>query len=205
MPRWEGSTAVIIASGPSLTVEDCELVKAWQGVGRHAIAINTSYQRAHWADVLYACDGHWWDHHIKQVEKTFLGELWTQDHRAARQHGLHYILSERKDGLSRVDGVIHQGSNSGYQSINLAYHWGVKRMLLLGYDMSDHGSQTHWHQPHAKFMVSPFDRWLVYFEKLARDLKDDGIEVINCTRRTAMKCFPMGDLEYELARTLPHS
>ena len=33
----------------------------------------------------------------------------------------------------------------------------------------------------------------------AADLKAEGVEVINCTPGSALTCFPMGDLEQELA------
>src|SRR6185369_4136037 len=100
---------VIVASGPSLKIDDCDLVRQWpEAVGGRCIVINPSYQRAPWADVLYACDGHWWAGHVTQVRQTFHGEQWTQDEAAAKSYGLNFVKSERKEGLGRKPGVIHQ-------------------------------------------------------------------------------------------------
>jgi len=199
--KWDGQTAVIIASGPSLTIEDCATVQRWhEAGGGRVIAINMSYQRAPWADVLYACDGRWWSGNVTAAKKVFHGEHWTQDEKAANGYGLNYIKSDRGEGLNRKPGVINQGLNSGFQSINLAYHWGVRRIVLLGYDMSHEGKRTHWHPPHQHDVQTPFDRCIKHFQAIARDLANDGVVVVNCTRRTALKCWPMGDLSAEMGR-----
>lgn len=190
------NSVVILASGPSLTVEDCETVRQ---SGGKVIAINMTYQRAPWADVLYACDGHWWAHNITDVRKTFTGELWTQDETASKGYGLHYIKSVRGDGLSRDPEIIHQGFNSGFQAINLAYHWGGRRIVLLGYDMAPSEGKTHWHKPYANMIHTPYEKCIQEFARLAIDLKSEGVEVVNCTRRTALHCFPKGDLQTALA------
>lgn len=188
---------VCIASGPSLTQADCDAVR-----GLPAIVINTSYLLALWAPYLYACDPWWWGEHIKDVRESFKGELWTQDATAAKRYELNYIKSEKKEGLSRNPEVIYQGSNSGYQAINLAYHFGARRIILLGYDMMEHGHRHHWHKEHRNAVVNPYAVWLKYFDKLADDLKADGISVINCTRSTALRCFKTAALEEELAKSV---
>ena len=68
----------IIASGPSLTKEDVDAVR-----GLNVIVINTSYWLAPWADILYACDGHWWDWHYENTDwkaklDAFENKKWTQ-------------------------------------------------------------------------------------------------------------------------------
>lgn len=187
--RWEGETVCIIASGPSLTVEDCNEVKhrGWK-----TIAINDSYKIAPFSNVLYACDGSWWDVHINEVKKNFTNELWTQDKHAALTYNLNYIKSENKQGLSLKD-VIYQGANSGYQCTNLAYLWGAKRIILLGLDCSpDKNGKTHWFGKHPKPLSNthPFERWKTAFNKISEDLKRVNVEVINASRKTALTCFP---------------
>ena len=54
---------------------------------------------------------------------------------SAAAWGINQLKSVAQPGLSRTQGVIHQGKNSGYQALNLAYLLGAKRILLLGYDM----------------------------------------------------------------------
>ena len=197
---WSDGTAVVIASGPSLDEAQCEMVRAWRhaSFGRHVIVVNTSFRRAPWADVLYACDGVWWVHYFDHVDRglwePFQQERWTQERDAALRYGLRWIESSASPGLGRRPGLIHQGGNGGYQAINLAVQRGAKRVLLLGFDMQG----THWHGVHPRPLANTrpylFQVWRKNFIRLAADLKQDGIEVLNCTPGSALDVFPMADL-----------
>jgi hypothetical protein len=66
-PEWVGETAAILASGPSLTREQCEAVRGKAkviAVNNQAIDTDCDGVRvpamAPWADVLYAADAKWW-------------------------------------------------------------------------------------------------------------------------------------------------
>lgn len=172
----------VLASGPSLAREDCERVRGYQ-----TIVVNTTYRMAPWARHLYACDRWWWAHNLVDVRRDFRGELWTQDRAAAEEFGLSYVESRRLPGLGKD--CIHQGGNSGYQAINLAYLWGAKTIVLLGFDMSPDGHKTHWHEPHANGVNSPYETWVKRFDALAADLEREGVRVLNASRRTALRCF----------------
>lgn len=187
-----GSTWFVIGSGPSLIVEDVERLR-----GRHVLVINNNYLLAPWADVLYACDGHWWDWHAERAElKAFKGRKTTRDKEAAERYGLEYIKSIDADGLSRNPGVICEGQNSGIQAINLVYHLGARRVVLLGFDMQETGGRKHWHEDYPHGMNIRFHnargehRFLRYFDAVAADAKEMGLEIINATRETALTCFP---------------
>jgi hypothetical protein len=152
-----------------------------------------------WADILYACDGEWWDRYIENVLLTFSGELWTQDVPAASKYGINRIEADGACGLGRDK--IHYGANSGYQAINLAYLFGAKRVILLGFDMrrSD-DRKSHWHGDHPGPLNKdmPIKAWVKNFWKLAEDLKGENVEVINSTRDTALECFNKVKLEVAL-------
>ena len=149
-----------------------------------------------WADVLYACDGPWWDVYFDEVRKTFDGELWTQDEIAANKYGLYFIRSESAPGLGKYD-VIHTGENSGYQMVNLAYLFGAKKIILLGFDMQRTGGKSHCHGDHPAGLnrSSPLEKFAKNFNSLAADFENEGVEIINATRETALTCFPKIKLE----------
>lgn len=204
---WSGGSVVILASGPSLTVEQCEAVRAWRDAAsdRYAIAINTTFRRAPFADIVYACDGEYWRaiengvRYIDEVLGTFQkSQLWTQDRKAADDFGLRYIESLRAPGLSRDPSRIHQGNNSGYQCINIAYHAGARRIILLGFDCKP----GHWHKPHPSPLSNsaPVERWKREFRALASDLKGTGVDVVNCTPGSALKSFRTESLDDTLSR-----
>lgn len=198
--QWPGATVVILASGPSLTVEQCEAVRDWRegNEERRVIAVNTTFRRAPWADVLYACDAPWWRLHIDAVRYGFAGVLWTQDKEATREFGVNYVESANLPGLGKRTGVIHQGANGGYQAVNLAYQSGAKKIILLGFDMQG----THWHGPYTNGLPNTaahlFSSWIKSFERLAADLAQAGVAVVNCSPGSALKSFPMGELEEAL-------
>lgn len=148
-----------------------------------------------WADVLYACDGEWWDVYIKEARDRFKGECWTQEKKSALEYGIFHIRGEAAAGLGKDR--IHFGENSGYQAINLAYLFGAVRIVLLGFDMQNKGQLTHWHGDHPLQLnrECPVRSFIKKFPALANDLKSEGVEVINATRETALDCFPKMELE----------
>lgn len=200
-PGW--AEWVVLASGPSLVKEDVAAVLRWRlsNGRRRVIVVNTTFRMAPWADILYAADLPWWDTYHEEVEQRFEGQCWSQTEIACRTYRLAYIRGERRPGLSRQRGVIHQGSNSGYQAIGLAYELGAQRIVLLGFDMQRTNGQTHWHGEHpgALNVPSPYDTWIGNFVKLAEDLRAAEVEVINATRETALPCFKRAMLEEALS------
>ena len=155
------------------------------------MVINDNYRLAPWADALYACDTAWWEHHHGAAD--FTGQKWTQSAEAAARYGLQHIRGEQKPGLSLEPGCIHLGINSGYQALNLALHFGVRQILLLGFDMKlSPDGKRHWFGDHpgALNKNSRYDLMMEHFATTLPDLKTAGVEVINCSRDTALACFP---------------
>lgn len=195
--NWDGMTVAILASGESLTQEVADKVRDWRKASesRRVIVINTTFLRAFWADLLYACDGRWWEcippgaamSYVTEAKSRFAGELWTLDQPVAIKHDLKFIRSDKQRGLSRKPGLIHQGGNSGYQAMNLAYLAGVSKMILFGFDCKG----GHWHGDHPAGLVnrSPFKDWIHQFQYLARDLKAEGVEVLNANPDSAIPWF----------------
>lgn len=198
---WTGAAVVIVASGPSLTAGQCEDVQLWQMTPapepRRVIAINTSFRMAPFADILYACDGAWWKvHHAEAARQFKADQMWTQDENAAKTYGLRLIKSVPGKGLSRRPDLIHQGMNSTYQAINLAFLAGARRFILLGVDC--HGG--HWHGDHPSPLSNslPHRQWKDKFEGLATDLAAEGVVIANCSPGTALRAFATSALEEEL-------
>jgi len=188
--RWENETVVIFGSGNSITDEQIEKARELQC---SYIAINDTYKRAEFADVLYACDYKWWNMHFEEI--LFNGELWTQDLRAKREFGLNWVLGKNKNGLG--GDCVHFGGNSGYQAINLAYLWGAKRIILLGFDCNLINGKSHWFGQHPQGLnqVQNFSIWISNFTSLAKDLAEQNIEVINCSMQSALECFKKVKIE----------
>jgi hypothetical protein len=152
------------------------------------------------ADYLYACDRHWWDIHLDDVRKTFMGKLFTQwhdkegkDKEWADSQGITAIHGMHGSGLGKDKLVFN--CNSGAQAIGLAYLLGATRIILLGYDMGATG-HSHWFGDHPQGLNNGnYSAYVGNFTRLAAELKQAGVEVINCTRKTALHQFDIRPLE----------
>ncbi len=80
--------------------------------------------------MLYACDKKWWHkYHPKFDGLCFSAEL-------SEQPGVVLLQCEaNKSGLSKDPSMIFAGGNGGHQAMNLAFHLGAARIVLIGYDM----------------------------------------------------------------------
>lgn len=190
---WPGATVVCIGAGPSLTRED---VDHCRGKAR-VIAINKSWDLAPWADCFYSADAKWWKH--RDGEPEFHGlKVAVEDEPLPDGVNRMRYDPNAEPGLQRDPGWLAYGSNSGHQAINLAYHLGASRILLLGYDMQFTDGRVHWHGNHPSPLANPspvlLDNWLKDFPTLARDLESEGVEVLNCSRSTALACFARADI-----------
>lgn len=197
-------TTVIVASGPSLTIDQCELAREARREGRCAIiAVNNSWQRASDADVLYAADGAWIKAYHADVRNGFDGECWTQDHAAAERYGWRWVKGDYGDGIGPIDGPIYFGGNSGFQAIQLARKFGARRILLIGFDMQiGPKGRMHWHGAHPGTLANGDPKgWVKHFNTMAPQLAAEGIEVTNCTITTALECFPRAPLQEALCAT----
>jgi hypothetical protein len=89
--------------------------------------------------------------------------------------------------------------------MNLAFNWGARRLVLLGFDCKPGKRGHHWFGDHKSPLSNenPYERWLEHFGRLAADLKKEGVEVVNCSRDTALQCFPRGDLDEVLRACAP--
>lgn len=187
-----------MASGPSLTIEQCALIEAARVRGAvRVIVVNNTWQRLPNADCLYAADGRWLHQYAGDLARGFCGgEIWTQDKSAAQKLGLRWIQGKGLPGLSRDPGLVHTGSTSGYQAIGLAFHFGARRIILAGYDMQHTGGRVHWHGDHPPGWgnIAHPELWLPKFGPLAEDLKAEGVAVVNCSAATAITAFPRADL-----------
>lgn len=186
-PQWADRTVVCIASGPSLTPEDCETVRQ---SGHPVIVTNTTYRLAPWADVIFGMDMKWWQVHHKEVNATCTGRKLSTSH-AARAYGA--------ESLNQCP-WFPRTLNSGEGAIVLAMASGSKRVVLLGYDCQRTGGKAHWHGDHPKSLgnAKSLGKWPKHFAQTAKNAKGQGIEVLNASRETSLACFPRVALEEAL-------
>ncbi len=185
---FPGSTIVCVASGPSLTQEDVDYCQGKAVV----VAVSDTYKLAPWANVLYATDAKWWGYH--QGVPTFTGLKFALRHEAGQWPGVQVLRDSGDSGLTADPSELCNGKNSGYGAVNLAVHLGATRIVLLGYDMQvAKDGRRHFFGDHPKPLlkdIPPFEWWRQNFATMVQPAKALGVEILNCTARTALTCFP---------------
>jgi len=191
--RWDGETVVCMASGPSMSKEDADYCRGKARV----ITVNTTYRLAPWANVHYSSDHDWWKFNLPEMRSMCHGEFWTGHHEFIATDMIHCPYQKQIDGISNKPGVISWGGNSGFCAMGLAVQFGASKIILLGYDMVDGKDKGHWHDDHDESIRKEFNfpMWLKHFLFAYNDFKKIGVEVINCSRESALTKYRTAKLE----------
>lgn len=178
---------VCIASGPSLTVADCEMVRE---SGHPVVVTNTTFRLCPWADVLFGFDFRWWKVHHVEVNEVFRGRKISSAQHVGR-YGVESAWANSWFPVYR---------NSGCCAVSIAMSAGASRVVLLGYDGGFFDNRKHWHGDHPKGLdnASTVAQWGYLFGVLARRARQAGVTVVNASRRTHLTCFPTIGLEEAL-------
>lgn len=198
-PIWRGRTVVVIASGPSLTLDQVRRIGiARQEDRARVIAIKDQIYTAWWADWLHGCDPMWWQVHIQSVQ-NFGGIKTTLAETLPDAWGVGVVHNTGKDGFDPDPTCCRTGGNSGYQAAHMAMHAIEEngRIVTVGLDMkkaSDgrrHSFKTHDYQRETHYEVT----MLPSFETILPALQERRIEWVNCSPGSAVTCFPNVPLE----------
>lgn len=171
---------VCIGSGPSLTPEDCELVRQ---AGHPVIVTNNTHELCPWASAVFAFDTQWWKVYRDKIA-GFAGRKWAG------------TMLAQKYGAEPLQPWIPLFRNSGCCAISAAMGAGASRIILLGYDGGRFKNRAHWHPDHVGMSnCDTAPMWPRLFGLLAKRARRDGVEIINASRRTHLACFPVDRLE----------
>lgn len=182
------SEAVCIAGGPSLTRVDCAYAEGRAPI----IGVNDAYRIAA-LDILYASDYAWWHHHWAQVVKLDCMKFTcAQDDPDPPP----VSVLPAEFGTDLRSNTLNLGGNSGFAALHLAILCGARRIYLLGYDMKGR-SPAHWFGQHPTGLrkTGNYPAWAQYLNQAP---KPAGVEIINCSRDTAINCFPQATIQEAL-------
>lgn len=131
-------------------------------------------------------DRAWWETHWQEV--------------AASCRGARVSANDGMESMGVIQLKREQWptyGNSGAAAISLAVLAGAKRVVLLGFDCQyGPNGERHWHGDHPKHLGNArlVNKWRDKFKQLA-DAIPKGVQVLNCTRQTALDCFELADLQ----------
>lgn len=223
---WEGGDVWIIGGGPSVPrqfdVPEDIIQKVTQGTlppnayssymniihDKHVIAVNMAYRIGDWIDVVIFGDSGFYTKERVSLSK-FPGLRISCTPISKSEDWVKTLGRDgaKSKGISTNTALISWNSNTGAAAINLAVHFGAKRIFLLGFDMNiDQNKMQHWHDLYRKGPVSddrrkrklPFVRHLQGFPIIASDAKKLGVEIINVSPDSAITDFPKMSLKQVL-------
>ena len=195
-PIWAGETVYIIGGGPSLTDFNWDWL-----AGKKTIAINKAILSYPNADVLYWTDSRVYSWHKNEIDK-FKGLKYTIRDHVSYSSDSKILRKGPKFGLEESRDTLCHGNNSGYAAINLAYLFGAKKIVLLGYDMRNDGTRGHYHEGYPVPVTGDNiyrDQFIPGFKILAEILKEKKVEVYNASMNSMLTVWPKISFEQALA------
>lgn len=209
---WRGQRCFILGGGDSLAGFDFSRLK-----GERVIAINRAFEKAPFADILFAFDSrfYWWTVRGElPPDKNGLGggqeaarkfaafeglKVWLDLTGGKALPGVAFLSSRGTDGVpGELRDGIYDGGNSGYAALNLAIALGANPIYLLGFDMHGDGA-GHQAWFHGGYPTNQGDRvyqgFASHFEKIAPALDARGIKVVNLNPGSSLRCFEFGRFE----------
>jgi hypothetical protein len=185
--KFEGETIYIIGGGPSLKNFNFAELK-----GHRTIAINKAVFFHQTADVLYWTDSRFYTWYKNDID-NFNGLKFTLKPGSQYTTDIKVLRKGIPHGLEKDPQVLAHGYNSGYAAINLAYHLGAARIVLLGFDMHNAGKDTHFHDGYPTRAAGDHiyrDKFLPGFKELEKALRAEGVTVFNASPHSQLNEFP---------------
>jgi len=212
--RYPGETAIVCGTGPSITAEVIAACNKAHSDGRVRIfTANRAYQIFD-TDVFHACNWQFYEHWWHDLKDRPFDKWTTRPELEGKYPGVEYIEERWFDGLSKDPSHISAHHGTGPQLVNLAYLYGCTRLLLVGWDMRFPGKVTRPGETRCKTYgkrryfgedALTLNHWPHTgpngeMSGLIREMEtihpeDYGIEIVNCTPDSAMRCFPTMKLE----------
>lgn len=223
---WEGGEAWIIGGGPSVPYQFNVPEDIIQKVlrkeldpstyspylscihNKHVIGVNMAYKIGMWIDIIFFGDGGFY---LKNREDlaSFPGLVVSCNSKVnSKIHEGDRVKFIQKDnrtprGLTTRKNCVSWNGNSGAAAINLAVQLGVKKIMLLGFDMNlgPTGGQ-HWHSLYASanrkdksLHKLPFHRHMLGFGPMKKQAHKLGIEILNVNPNSAINEFKKVELK----------
>ena len=188
--EWPAATVFIVAGGPSVSALDLTPLR-----DRHVIAINSSWEAIPSAAFLFFADYRWW---LQNGERTqaFAGRIVTTTKSCEDKRVLHLAKIKPPPSLATTPDALVLQRTSLQGAINLAYHLGAARLVLIGADMGRAADgRTHHHRPHPWSCRSDcWDRQMEQLRKVAPELERLGVEVLNASPASRIDWWPKVEL-----------
>lgn len=208
---WEGQDCYILGPGISLPqqfgVPEDIIEKVQAGTlpltayrtyfevlkNKNIIGLDAAYLYGDWVDVVFFSDGDFYSAHrrrgldVHPALKVSTLKRFEND----PSHGVVYLKEDLQQcGISINEKTLCPNYNSGAAAINLAFHLGARRVVLLGFDYPvislSHFAITGGQKPRKPVN---FEKFTEAFTQVGADAKKLGVEIISTTDKKILPMF----------------
>ena len=225
-PMWTNGTAFILGGGPSLQlmagidVHELNNKRIFRQLREHflpllkgvrVIGVNSAFKLGEEiVDICWFTDNGWYIRNKPEL-KNFSGLKVHCCNKHILRIGTKWLKRKRPQwGIhTKFNDTVCWNANSGGSAINLAYHLGVTRVVLIGFDMKKVENRNNFHTEHAHGGYcqkggypkdwNPYPRFAIGFDKIKKQADVlDNFTIVNATPGTALEIFKKVKLEDEL-------
>lgn len=165
----------------------------------HALAVNDTYRYCT-PEVIFSIDATWTSKRLEEIPTmpcpvvVSFGEA----HPRPVTKNLTYIEAVGRQKVALLSNnplLLTNGLNSGHGALGYAYLRGARVIYLLGFDMKQ-GTQgrSHFHEGYDWYAPGNtkalYPAWASIMDDAARQLRDTGVKVWNCSNDSAITEFP---------------
>ena len=191
---WRDKTCFIIGGGPSVLGQNIEQLK-----GHRVIAINSSWEIAPFAQYCFFGDVRWYNHHEKAF-KAYTGIKISCAGPGWKHADIRFLQKVHPPGLQTDPEKITVRRTSATGAINIAFHMGCRRIVLIGIDQCvAPDGKTHHHPAHPfPWVADCFQHQYDDFAGIVGDLRARQIDVVNASPVSTLPWWPKVDLDEEV-------
>lgn len=191
VPNWfQDQDVFVIGAGWSLL--DMTPAQKAALATKPTIALNRSFDFIPRPNIIHWSDLNFFETNRARLERskatlvTVCGLSWRRSPDRVRR-----LEVPKRRGLARKPWQVHSGRTSGHTGLNLAYHLGARRIVLLGYDMGPRADgRLHWHSDVPADVPETYALMIPEFDLIARELAIEGVEVVNASPDSRLPQFP---------------
>lgn len=186
---WPGETVFVLAAGPSTQSLDLTRLE-----GRKVIAVKSAWKVYPQADVLFFADGRWWrEKALRPGADEFKGLIVTTAPEVGdpRVKVIGRTMPCKALSADPAKIVLERSSTTG--AINLALHFGARKIVLLGTDAKPGANgQRHNHGLRWPWELRPgcWTAQIKEFDRIAPSAEKLGVEIVNANPDSAVTCWP---------------
>lgn len=220
--KHKGERCFIVATGPSLTIEDLALIKNETSFGMNSIC--RLYERTDWRPTYYGIQDIFVYPKMENVIERYYvnaNNVFVSDELAEKyklpsnyvqypfnsayhlydQHFYKFYSKFSGDAYS----VVYDGFSITYSLLQIAVYMGFKEICLLGTDCSYiKGAKNHFVESghYDRLEHLNHDKMITGYQAAKEYADANGIKIINCTRGGMLEVFPRMSLEEVLSKNV---